>query len=849
MIRNAFNGGELSPQVQMRADLDVFARGCSCIENFDVGQAGGVSRRRGFRRFAVAQGASSRLFTYAYSNSVRYLVEMGEDAVRVFDTNGIMVWETESPYTAECILDLRTLQVNSLLLVTCRYCPPMQLVCDADGGWSFSLYTYKVPPWRYSSYRDYPVVVNLRSDGYYQVGFDAQENEYEASPEIGEVVRVSYYTDAQEIKASQSKMFTSVTRTESEGFLMPGNSGAEVKVTRGTVVAVRRAPESAIYTVSKEWKGDTHFVKGLIDPANYTDYFQVSTDTDQYDKTISELSESQSYTKGQLVRFESGYWDLFTCIADYSSATHFFADGINPEDYPGHFVRGVFLGAAPCKGTWKFYCNGTWYGSYEVRACFEGAGTQYDDWEHRAEIWSHNAAPSNAPTGGDESGEECYISLWLTRARAYGDSWNVRNFPADGCGNVLVVSSYKHDLVLKYQAVVDEDTEEVLDAYYVLMDKVRTSWYGAIKSRDWSWCAFSAKYGFPRLACIYNQRLVFAGTDSQPQTIWMSQVDDIDNFDIVERENGGLALTMSSQSQDPIRWMKAQNSKIMLGTAEGEYVIQSDTGNVLSYSNAVIVNHGFVGAADVDALQCSDKLIYFERGGGRVMQHGFDYAQDAYISGDLTVFAEHILTNGGGVKEGVFMRKPDAKAILVLHDGTIALMTYNSMHQVNAWHRYTTRGRFLSVAMMPNGDAADSLYALVERTEVVPVPEGGLVDPGNTHQVYYIEVMDKRSTFVDNGDNDYVSTLLTNALTTTRLGSNKQHPSTIMVYLPVATQAKGIEVTADDGKHWANPPMGPLSYLQKGWNPIPGFGELSWDKAVGIRVRGNKDLQILALQA
>lgn len=54
MIRCAFNGGELSPTSAVRADLDNFHRGSSRIENLDLGQMGGVSRRRGFRRVAAA---------------------------------------------------------------------------------------------------------------------------------------------------------------------------------------------------------------------------------------------------------------------------------------------------------------------------------------------------------------------------------------------------------------------------------------------------------------------------------------------------------------------------------------------------------------------------------------------------------------------------------------------------------------------------------------------------------------------------------------------------------------------------------------------------------------------------
>lgn len=844
MIRNAFNGGELSPQVQMRADLDVFNRGASCVENFDIGQAGGVSRRKGFRYFACAQGQHSRLFTYAYSNAMRYLVEVGTEYIRIYDSDGQLVWEGESCYTKECMSTLRSLQVNSLLLFTCRYVAPMQLVCSEKGDWRFELFELKIPPWRFSSYRDFPVTVSRRSDGYYKVEFDPEEDKYESTPEIGEVLRVSYYTDAREVKMSNSVAFSNVKAHYEEAFLSDS-----VVLTKGTVFAVRRAPTRTVYSVINEWKASEHFVNGLIDPANYSSYFQASSDTSGVDATVSALDSNQSFSKGKRIAFESGYWDIFTCIADFSGSRDFFRGGINPEDYPGHFVRGMMLGSAPCKGAWKFYCSGTWYGSYEIRACYEGEGNQYDAWEHRAEVWSQNATPTNAPTGGDESAEACYVSLWLTRVRAYGNTWSARNFPSDGCGNLLTVSSYKHDVVLMYRAIVDSSTNETIDAYYVCRDPIKTVWYGSITSNDWSWCSFSRKYGFPRLAAIYNQRLVFAGTDSQPQTIWMSQTDDIDNFDIVERDNGGLALTMSSQSQDPIRWLSAQNSRIMLGTAEGEYVVQGGNGAVLTYANAVIANHGFVGAAEVAAIQGSDKLIYFERGGGRVMQHGYDYAQDAYVSTDLTVFAEHILTEGGGVREGVFLRKPDAKGVMVLQDGSLALMTYNSMHQVHAWHRYTTRGRFLSLAMLPNGDKPDSLFAIVARTEVVPVPDGALEDPSNTHEVYYIEAMDESSGYQDNGGRDYTSTLLTNALTTTRLGNPKQNPVQIMIYLQEPTKCDGVEVTVDDGKTWARPSHQPHSLLPKGWNELPGFGCPRFDRAVGFRVKGNRDLRVLALQA
>ena len=219
MIRVAFNGGELSPQVQMRADLDVFQRGCSSVENFDIGQAGGVTRRRGFRRFRRAQGTASRLFSYKYSNSACYLVEVGELYLRVYSRHGELVWQVESAWSAAEIQELRTVQLNNMLLFVCASVPPVQLVCDADGAWTLSLYTYKVPAWRWSGWRDAPVVVKKRADGYFDVAFDSSLPAQERTPASGEALRVSYYTDAQEIRMSQAAAFAKVTRTFKEGFI------------------------------------------------------------------------------------------------------------------------------------------------------------------------------------------------------------------------------------------------------------------------------------------------------------------------------------------------------------------------------------------------------------------------------------------------------------------------------------------------------------------------------------------------------------------------------------------------------------------------------------------------------
>ena len=90
MIRCAFNGGELSPTSAVRADLDNFHRGASRIENLDLGQMGGVSRRRGFRRVAAALEGSV-ILPYVYSTNDRFLVEVSPSLLRVLSAEGDVV--------------------------------------------------------------------------------------------------------------------------------------------------------------------------------------------------------------------------------------------------------------------------------------------------------------------------------------------------------------------------------------------------------------------------------------------------------------------------------------------------------------------------------------------------------------------------------------------------------------------------------------------------------------------------------------------------------------------------------------------------------------------------------------
>lgn len=377
-----------------------------------------------------------------------------------------------------------------------------------------------------------------------------------------------------------------------------------------------------------------------------------------------------------------------------------------------------------------------------------------------------------------------------------------------------------------YEAEVSELTAS---AEYSLWDNVSTIPEGVPPSGEslmWSFAAFRGVYGFPSLVDVFQQRLVLAATVAQPQTVWLSKTDDLNNFEVGKQDDSALALTLSTTTQNRMCWMMAQSSRLLAGTADAEWVLSSGQG-VMTATNARADNHGYVGSSDVPAMMATDKVLYIERGGGRVYQYGYDYESDGYVSRDLTVFADHILVDGGGCRDIAFIRKPEPRAVFVRQDGQLAIMTYNSMHQVNAWHRYTTEGAFEGVAALPNGNKADLLFALVAR-------EDGR----------FVEVLAPDNEFQDPDGRDYVSTLVTCTLTPPR-GGRKDHGDQLMMCLRSESPVDGVQVSSD-GETWTE--LDRFGMIPSGWSDLVSSGKWDFDVRGGIKVTGPRGFEVLALQ-
>ena len=263
---------------------------------------------------------------------------------------------------------------------------------------------------------------------------------------------------------------------------------------------------------------------------------------------------------------------------------------------------------------------------------------------------------------------------------------------------------------------------------------------------NWQLGAFSQTTGFPRTVAFYEQRLVFGGTLTQPQTVFFSQSGDFENFERGTDADDGLVYTIGSNEVNVIRYL-ASSRQLLIGTSGGEFVVRaSGFDEPLNPTNTQIKRQTVYGAADVQPLQIGQAVLFLQRAERKLRELVFSSDADSYVAPDMTILAEHVTETG--IKEMAYQQEPDSVAWCVLNNGTLACMTYRREEQVVAWHRHGLGGTAVaveSVATIP-GTQEDEVYFIVKRT----------INGATKRYVEYLRNFDfgndvKDSFFVDSG--------------------------------------------------------------------------------------------------
>ena len=242
---------------------------------------------------------------------------------------------------------------------------------------------------------------------------------------------------------------------------------------------------------------------------------------------------------------------------------------------------------------------------------------------------------------------------------------------------------------------------------------------------DFALGSFSDTSGYPSCVTFFEQRLVFAGTTVQPQTLFFSRSADYENFDDKYHEtvadDDAIVYTIASNQVNAIRFMTATRT-LIIGTAGGEFAVNgAGVGEAITPTNILINKQSNHGAANVDGIAVGNATLFLQRAKRKIRELAFNFDVDGYTAPDLTILAEHITESG--ITQMAYQEEPNSIIWCVRTDGQLLGFTYQREQQVTAWHRHIIGGAFgtgnavvESVEVLPTDDSEYQVWVIVKRT-------------------------------------------------------------------------------------------------------------------------------------
>lgn len=146
LMQTNFTAGEVSPRLLGRVDIARYSNGARIIENAYPIVHGGVARRPGTRFVAAAKHANkaARLIPYVFNKDQAYIIELGDQYLRVYKdgaqilTGGGSPYELATPYTEAMLPDIDFVQGADTMFIAHPQVPIHRLRRLDHADWSLS---------------------------------------------------------------------------------------------------------------------------------------------------------------------------------------------------------------------------------------------------------------------------------------------------------------------------------------------------------------------------------------------------------------------------------------------------------------------------------------------------------------------------------------------------------------------------------------------------------------------------------------------------------------------------------------------------------------------------------------
>ena len=226
---------------------------------------------------------------------------------------------------------------------------------------------------------------------------------------------------------------------------------------------------------------------------------------------------------------------------------------------------------------------------------------------------------------------------------------------------------------------------------------------------------FNNSNNFPGAVSYFEQRRVFAGTNNEPQSIFMTKSGTESNlsFGLPIRDDDRVKFKVAAREANTIRHIVPLTQLVLL-TGSAEWRVSSINNDAITPSSISVKPQSYVGANNAQPVIVNNSMVYTAARGGHVRELGYNWQANGFITGDLSLRAPHLFDNLT-ISDMALSKSPIPIVYFISSSGKLLGLTYVPEQSIGAWHQHDTDGKFESIATVSEGND-DVLYAVVKRT-------------------------------------------------------------------------------------------------------------------------------------
>lgn len=668
---NGFQYGEVSESLQMRTDASIYAQSAQKLENMLVMPEGSVKKRYGLKHIydysLVSSGqAQSHLFSFIYDENEEYIISVEEAKIRCFRllTDGSVslvqtitqdAYGDPLPFDEDYIQEYTNSQYGDVMFICHPLFAPRMLTRT-------SLTTFEVQTFSFDQ----------RADGefLYQpyTAFQAQ-NVYLDPEAVNGTTDVYVATRTAEIDYDAICLsYTGSGSLTINGVLASGGVATIDPPRRLTVL--EGTTNSINFTINGT-DSEGNSISEVVAKSGVAVFT-----TTKYFATVTSITVSSAVAAAQVG------------VSEFQLEPHFDTTGTETGGvYPDSKHLGVTLRYDGNEAVITAVKN-SYVATVDIVNYFSRRLTILNPFRTRAGSAAVEVIMFNHGFGGGES-----ITIF--------DASAVGGINAGNLNGVRTVDTIIDDNTFTFAAGGSASSAEDGGGQVTIQTHAPTN--------SWDEQSWSAVRGYPAAVTFHQNRLCFAGTIAEPDTIWMSKIGRFFNFDLGDAaDDDAIALVAATGEVNHVKYL-VSNRDLQVFTASGELYVPTFLNQAITPTNVQIRLQTPYGSEYVQPASIDGATIFAAINGKVIREYLYTDAEDAYTANSISTLAPHLINTPKclAVAHSGFGLS-DSYACMTMGNGTAALFTSNRAEKRAAWTSVTTPGRFCSVVALE-----DRLFANV----------------------------------------------------------------------------------------------------------------------------------------